>query len=242
MATIQRVVPFSPRDVAHFNVLRNALVNVLGIAADDQAYVQVIQLLFGSGLASITKDGSNNMVLSDPVAGSKTLSALGGAAVAAVPPLLGYPFDGSSGHMAAANDVGLIAVVVNGALTLTDMQVDCITTSGENLQLGIYDNAGNLLRKTAVVVNSVSGLRKIALSSSLSLVSGRFYLAISASGTAGLWRSNRLIALVSAADAMIYRRVTRGSWAELPNTIAIPTSVYTSGGPGPQGVVTGGLY
>jgi hypothetical protein len=238
MATIQRVVPFSPRDVAHFNALRNALVNVLGIAADNQAYVQVAQVLFGSGLASIGKDGSNNLILQDPIAGTKVLSALGGAAVPAIPLFIGEPFD-SVAHFGfeAANDVYLTPETIDTLVTITDMQINVYTSSSENIQLGVYDVAGNLLRKTAVVTNNVSGLRKIPLSTSLSLAQGRIYLAFTGSGTTGQFLSD--------GRQYIIRRVTRGSWAELPATISIPSGADDSayyGGMGVQGVVTGGIY
>jgi hypothetical protein len=237
MATIQRVVPFSPRDVAHFNALRNALVNVLGIAADDQAYVQVAQVLFGSGLASITKDGSNNMVFQDPVTGTKLLSTLGGAAVPAVPPFVGPAFQSDAvGPVEAANDVILIPVTVDTLVTVTDMQVYVLTTASENLQLGIYDVDGNLLRKTAVVSNTVSGLRKVALSTSLSLAGGRVYLALTCGGVTSTFYSGGKL--------FVMRRVARGSWAELPDPISVPSGADDSdyNRPACQAVVTGGIY
>lgn len=122
----------------------------------------------------------------------------------------------------AVNTCYFSPIVVYATVTITSMRTQVGTAGNGHLQMGIYDANGNLLASTASAA-TVTGIMTLALTSSLSIGPGRYYLALwidnatdstfSANGTTpGAWpalsgvNAGGLPALMSTANPVNFHR------------------------------------
>src|SRR3989304_9277691 len=118
MTEIHRVSPFQISDAGDLQQLIDAIVNVLGISDDTQAWALVAKILAGNSDVQVSKDGSGNMVLRDLVAGQKLLNDLATGQQASTPLYLGRgAFSSTATGSATANRLYLRPVELHGPAT-----------------------------------------------------------------------------------------------------------------------------
>ncbi len=139
----------------------------------------------------------------------------------------------------AYGSLGTSAVHVAGSIYVSEIQVlgwktvtgigilNGATAATDNVIYALYDTNGKLLANTALAGTLAAGtnaFQQIALTSSIALKPGRYFLAFQANGTTTTTRR------IAASTYLNFASVTAGSFGTLPS-LTPPTSTASDTGP-----------